>query len=138
MASSLGQQEAPPENQGGIYHMEEISRRFYGDRASEAADAIAGTKRYRDRARKRLELNEALAATLTEGQAGLLDKWESESSELECVAQDAIYKAGFLDGIAMAMTSVTCADRISEAERGHFHLGYEEGKAVGASQARPA
>jgi hypothetical protein len=116
--------------------MKGISRRFYGDRALEAADAVAGTKWYRDRARKRLELNEALAATLTEVQAGLLDKWESESNELACASDEAIYKAGFLDGIAMAMTSAACADQVREAEKSCFHLGYEEGRAAGASQAR--
>jgi hypothetical protein len=111
--------------------MEGISSYFYAARVSDAADSIAGTAEYKEQARKELKLFDELKATFTEDQASLFDKWESESSELDCLTQDAIYKAGFLDGIAMGMTSATSERRIQEAEKSAFRLGYEEGKAVG-------
>jgi hypothetical protein len=108
--------------------MEGTARRFYGDRAAEAADAVVGTKGYEEQERKALKLLGGLRAASTESQKRLFLEWEHESGELGCIVDDAIYKAGFLDGIAMAMTSAACADRISEAQKSAFHLGYEEGK----------
>jgi hypothetical protein len=78
---------------------------FYDDRAYDAADSIAGTNEYKELSHKE---GDTAAATMTYG---------------------AIYKAGFLDGIALGFIGAIHEDEISKARKSSFHLGYTEGKA---------
>jgi hypothetical protein len=78
---------------------------FYDDRAYDAADSIAGTKEYKELSRK------------------------GEDANVVAMTYNAIYKAGFLDGIALGFVGATHEDEIQKTWGDSFHLGYTEGKA---------
>jgi hypothetical protein len=53
------------QTQGGIRNMEGMVSRFYGDRAAEAANAVAGIVKYKEQVHKGLKLFEELETTST-------------------------------------------------------------------------
>jgi hypothetical protein len=113
--------------------MESIIENFYGDRAIKAAESIVGTEAQRERRNIEKALMEKLSGTFNDDQKSLYMKLEDAGNVCVGLAYDAIYKAGFLDGIAMGVMGATYRDRVAEARKDDFECGYAEGKAAGVA-----
>ena len=85
--------------------MDNVSRtasRFYGDRAADAANSIVRTKSCKKRHGALCAKINELHATFTEEQREMFSDYDDANNRAISLAFEAIYKAGLLDGIAIA------------------------------------
>ena len=99
-------------------------KHFYEERASRAADRFARTDKYKEQCHGVIFLADKLTGTLTENQRQLFIEYEEESNASNANTSCEIYKAGFLDGIALGFIGATHFDEINETYRESFHTGY--------------
>jgi hypothetical protein len=103
---------------------------FYSERASKAADLFVGTKGYGEQVKAVIAHEHEFSAMLTtERQQKLYLELDDENSDLAADINREIYKAGFLDGIALGFIGATHFDEIAATDRESFHAGYVDGKA---------
>jgi hypothetical protein len=103
---------------------------FYDERAFDATDSIAGTKEYAKRLNAVISISDKLFSTFTEDQKRLYEEQEDKYGILTDLVHGGIYKAGFLDGIALGIIGATHREEVSETRRAAFHLGYKDGEAA--------
>jgi hypothetical protein len=96
--------------------MEGITDYFYSNRATEAADSIARTEAYEKWRGIQNKLVKKLISTFSEEQKRVYMEFEDTGGVCAGIVYNAIYKTGFLDGIALGITAATHREQIKSAQ----------------------